>query len=140
LGTLLAEAELVVFDLETTGLSASRCRVCEIGAVRVRALEIADTFATLVDPGTLMPSFVSALTGIRESDLRRAPRIDTALRRFLAFAGDVPLVAHNARFDLAFLDRAVERLTGRRCAATVIDTVWLARRLLDRRSERFSLS
>jgi DNA polymerase III epsilon subunit family exonuclease len=140
LETPLEHAELVVFDLETTGLSASRCRICEIGAVRVRALELASTFETLVNPGRRLPSFVSALTGIRETELRAAPRAETAVRRFLAFAEDAPLVAHNARFDVAFLDRAVERLTGRRCAATVIDTVWLARRLLDRRSERFSLS
>jgi DNA polymerase III epsilon subunit family exonuclease len=133
-------AELVVFDLETTGLAASRCRICEIGAVRVRALEITETFETLVNPGTLLPAFVSVLTGIREGELRRAPRPEVAVRRFVGFAGDAPLVAHNARFDLAFLDRAVEHLTGRRCAATVIDTVWLARRLLDRRSERFSLA
>jgi DNA polymerase-3 subunit epsilon len=138
--TPIEEAELVVFDLETTGLSAANCRICEIGAVRVRAFEIEDTFSTLVNPGTFLPGAIAALTGIREPDLRRAPRIDAALRRFLAFAGDVPLVAHNARFDVGFLDRAVDRLTGRRCAATVIDTVWLARRLLDRRSERFSLA
>src|SRR5947208_9624548 len=49
LGTPLEDAEFVVFDLETTGLSASRCRICEIGAVRVRSFEIADTFETLVD-------------------------------------------------------------------------------------------
>jgi DNA polymerase III epsilon subunit family exonuclease len=136
----LEDAELVVFDLETTGLSASRCRICEIGSVRVRAFELMETFETLVDPGTLLPSDVSALTGITERELRRAPRPETAVRRFLAFARDAPLVAHNARFDVAFLDGAVERLTGRRCAAPVIDTVWLARRLLDRRSERFSLA
>jgi DNA polymerase-3 subunit epsilon len=138
--TPIERAELVVFDLETTGLSAARCRICEIGAVRVRAFEIEDTFATLVNPGTFLPGAVAALTGIREAELRRAPSPEAALRRFLAFAGDVPLVAHNARFDLGFLDRAVDRLTGRRCASTVIDTVWLARRLLDRRSERFSLA
>ncbi len=137
--TPLEEAELVVFDLETTGLSARTCRMCEIGAVRVRALEIVETFETLVNPGTVLPSFVSALTGIRQEELRRAPRAELALRRFLDFAGDVPLVAHNARFDLAFLDRAVEELTGRRCAAPVVDTVWLARRLLAERSKRVSL-
>jgi DNA polymerase-3 subunit epsilon len=139
-GVLLEEAELVVFDLETTGLSASTCRICEIGAVRVRGLEIAETFETLVNPGTALPSFVAALTGIREQELRRAPRSEIALRRFLAFVGDAPLVAHNARFDVAFLDKEVERLTGRRCAAPVLDTVWLARRLLAQRSERFSLA
>jgi DNA polymerase III epsilon subunit family exonuclease len=138
--TPLEDAELVVFDLETTGLSASRCRICEIGAVRVRSLEVAETFETLVNPGTVLPSFVAALTGIREHELRRAPRSEMALRRFLAFAGESPLVAHNARFDVGFLDREVARLTGRRCAAPVVDTVWLARRLLAGRSERVSLA
>ena len=135
----IEHAELVVFDLETTGLSATRDRMCEIGAVRVRSLAVANTFETLVDPGTILPAYVAALTGIRQSDLRRAPRAEIAVRRFLAFAGDAPLAAHNARFDLAFLDSEVERLAGRRVAAHVVDTVWLARRLLHSRSERFSL-
>ncbi len=139
-GTQLEHAAFVVFDLETTGLSASRSRICEIGAARVRELAVESTFETLVNPGIGLPSFVAGLTGIRESELRRAPRPETALRGFLTFAGDAPLAAHNARFDLAFLDREVERLTGRRVAAAVVDTVWLARRLLGERSERFSLA
>ena len=140
LETPIEDAELVVFDLETTGLSAARCRICEIGAVRVRAFELIETFETLVNPGTLLPAYVAALTGLNERDLRRAPRPESAIRRFVGFAGDAPLVAHNARFDVGFLDHAVERLTGRRCAATVLDTVWLARRLLQGRTERVSLS
>ncbi len=139
-GIAIEDAEVVVFDLETTGLSASRDRMCEIGAVRVRALEIEETFETLVDPGTLLPPHISALTGIFPRDVRGAPRPPLATRRFLGFAGEAPLAAHNARFDLAFLEREVERLTGRRVAAPVVDTVWLARRLLQRRSERFSLA
>jgi len=135
----IEDAELVVFDLETTGLSASRDRMCEIGAVRVRSLSVDETFETLVDPGIVLPPYIATLTGIREAELRSAPRSEIAVRRFLAFAGDAPLVAHNARFDVGFLDREVERLTGRRVAALVVDTVWLARRLLHRRSERFSL-
>jgi DNA polymerase-3 subunit epsilon len=138
--TLIENAELVVFDLETTGLSAKRDRLCEIGAVRVRELAIAETFETLVNPGTVLPAAIARLTGIRDTDLRRAPRPEAAVRRFLAFAGDAPLAAHNARFDVSFLDGEVERLSGRRVAAPVLDTVWLARRLLQRRSERFSLA
>jgi DNA polymerase III subunit epsilon len=137
--TLLEHAELVVFDLETTGLSAARDRICEIGAVRVRALEIADRFETLVDPGVALPLQIASLTGLRDAELRQAPRAEIAVRRFLAFAEDAPLVAHNARFDVSFLDHEVGRLTGKRVAAPVLDTVWLARRLLHRRSERFSL-
>ena len=137
---LVEEAEIVVFDLETTGLSASRDRICEIGAVRVKSLEIEETFETLVQPGVALPPTIARLTGLREADLRRAPRPELAVRRFLAFTGDAPLGAHNARFDVGFLDHAVRRLTGKRVAAPVVDTVWLARRLLHRRSERFSLA
>lgn len=135
----IEEAEIVVFDLETTGLSAARDRICEIGAVRVANLEIEETFETLVDPRVALPPGISALTGIRPEELRGAPRAEIAVRRLIAFTGDAPLAAHNARFDVSFLDREVERLTGKRVAAPVIDTVWLARRLLARRSERFSL-
>src|SRR5205085_8990455 len=63
-----------------------------------------------------------------------------AVARFLAFSGDAVLVAHNARFDLAFLDRETERLTGRRLAAPVVDTVALARRVLGGRVARASLA
>ena len=76
---------------------------------------------------------ISALTGLRDAELRRAPPVAAAVRRFLAFSGDAVLVAHNARFDMAFLDHETTRLTGRRVAATVVDTVGLARRLLGRR-------
>ena len=137
--TLIEDAEIVVFDLETTGLSARRDRICEIGAVRVKALEVADTFETLVQPGVALSPTITRLTGLQDAELRGAPRPELAIRRFLAFTGDAPLGAHNARFDVGFVDCAIERLTGRRIAAPVIDTVWLARRLLHRRSERFSL-
>jgi DNA polymerase III epsilon subunit family exonuclease len=137
--TLIEDAEIVVFDLETTGLSARRDRICEIGAARIRSLEVAETFETLVQPGVALPPTIARLTGLQDAQLRDAPRPELAIRRFLAFAGDAPLAAHNARFDVGFVDCAVERLTGRRVAAAVIDTVWLARRLLHRRSERFSL-
>ena len=137
----LDAATYVVVDLETTGLTPSRSRICEIGAVRLRGLEPAATFQTFVDPGVPLPAPVAALTGIRERDLRRAPSVECALRRFLAFAGDdAVLVAHNARFDLAFLDRELERMHGRRLAAPVVDTVALARALLAGRSARASLA
>ncbi|MGL6278004.1 MAG: exonuclease domain-containing protein [Gaiella sp.] len=138
--TALETAHFVVLDLETTGLSPRTSRICEIGAQRVRSLELGETFETLVDPGVPLPAAVATLTGIRPLALRGAPRADVAVRRFLEFAGDAALVAHNARFDLSFLDHEVERLTGRRVAAPVVDTVWLARRLLGDRLRRVSLA
>ena len=137
--TPLEAASFVVFDLETTGLSPVRSRIVEIGAQRVTALELGATFETLVNPGVPVPVAITALTGIGQADLRHAPAADLAVRQFLAFAGDAVIVAHNARFDMGFLDRAVERLTGRRVAAPVVDTVWLARRLLGGRTSRFGL-
>ena len=136
----LESARFVVVDLETTGLRPGQSRICEIGAVRVDGLASAGTFETLVNPGEPLPRLVASLTGIADADLAEAPGPAEAVRRFLAFAGDSVLVAHNARFDLAFLDREVERLTGRRVAATVVDTVGLARRLLAGRVSRASLA
>jgi DNA polymerase III epsilon subunit family exonuclease len=136
----LDAARFVVVDLETTGLVPARAAICEIGAVRVDGLLPAGTFQTLVDPGLPLPPAVSNLTGLADRDLRGAPRVETAVTRFLAFAGDAVLVAHNARFDLAFLNREVERLTGRRVASPVVDTVGLARRLLAGRVRRTGLA
>ena len=90
--------------------------------------------------GVPLPGPITKLTGIRDEELRRAPGIDSSIRRFLAFAGDATLVAHNARFDAAFLDRQLERLTGRRLGVPALDTAALARRLLDGRVRRVSLA
>jgi DNA polymerase III epsilon subunit family exonuclease len=136
---LLEKATYVVVDLETTGLRPGTAAICEIGAVRIRELEQAGEFETLVDPGLRIAPGASAVTGLRNEQLRGAPRPAEAVRRFLDFAGDAVLVAHNARFDLAFLDRETERLTGSRIAAPVVDTVLLARTLLAGRVKSFSL-
>lgn len=134
------QATYVVFDLETTGLSPGSSAICEIGAVRIRGLELEERFETLVNPRRPLPAPIAALTGIDPQQLRGAPPAELAVRRFLDFAGDAVLVAHNARFDMGFLDREVERLTGRRVAAPVVDTVWLARRLLEGRVRRVGLA
>ena len=134
------DATYVVVDLETTGLRPGASAICEIGAVRVDRLELADTFTTLVNPRQPLPPAIGALTGIDARELLGAPPAELAVRRLLEFAGDAVLVAHNARFDLGFLDVEVERLTGRRLAAPVVDTVWLARRLLEGRTRRAGLA
>jgi DNA polymerase III subunit epsilon len=139
-GLLLERATYVVVDLETTGLRPGSSRICEIGAVRVRALEAEAEFELLVDPGVPLSPTVSTLTGLTDRQLRGAPSPPDAVRSFLAFAGDAVLVAHNARFDLSFLDRETERLTGSRIASPVVDTVTLARRLLAGRVPRASLA
>ena len=136
---LLEDATYVVVDLETTGLRPGESGICEIGAVRLRGFEVEAEFETLVDPGLPIGAGASAVTGLRSEQLRGAPRPAEAVRSFLAFAGDAVLVAHNARFDLAFLDRETERLTGSRIGSPVVDTVRLARRLLAGRVPGFGL-
>ena len=106
----------------------------------MRGLEFEDTYQTLVNPRQPLPPAIGTLTGIDERDLRGAPPAELAVRRLLEFTGDAVLVAHNARFDIGFLDVEVERLTGRRLAAPVVDTVWLARRLLEGRARRVGLA
>jgi DNA polymerase III epsilon subunit family exonuclease len=139
-GVSLDAATYVVVDLETTGLTPGRAQICEIGAVRLRGITPAGSFQTFANPQLPLPAAIATLTGIREYELRHAPSVETALRRFLAFAGDCVLVAHNARFDLSFLDREVERLLGRRIAAPVVDTAALARVLLSGRVPRARLA
>ncbi len=137
----LEAARFVVVDLETTGLRPGQSAICEIGAVRVEALLPAGTFQTLVDPGVPIPPVVAGITGLEDRDLRGAPRPAAAVRDFLAFSGErAVIVAHNARFDLAFIDREVELIAGRRLAAPVVDTVGLARKLLAGRVPRVGLA
>ena len=137
---LLDEAAFVVFDLETTGLSAARDRICEIGAVRVERLELVDRFESLVNPGVALPGPVERLTGLRTDELRRAPRPQRVLPRFLAFTGDDLLVAHNAGFDQRFLERELLLREGRRLSEPPLCTAALARRLLEGRLRRVSLA
>ena len=137
---LLDEAAFVVFDLETTGLSAARDRICEIGAVRVERLELVDRFESLVNPGVPLPAPVERLTGLRLADLRLAPPPRRVLPRFLTFARDDLLVAHNAGFDQRFLEHELLVREGRRLSEPPLCTAALARRLLEGRLRRVSLA
>jgi DNA polymerase III epsilon subunit family exonuclease len=137
---LLEDAAFVVFDLETTGLSGERDRICEVGAVRVRGLEAVDSFQSLVNPGVALPEPIARLTGLRDPELRRAPRAATVVGRFLDFAGEELLVAHNARFDQRFLEKQLLLLHGRRLSEPPLCTAALARRLLEGRLRRVGLS
>jgi len=137
---LLEDASFVVFDLETTGLSATQSRICEIGAVRVTGLELVDEFQSLVNPGVSLPEQIARLTGLRDPELRRAPSVRAVLGRFLAFAGDDLLVAHNASFDRRFLEHQLLRMHGRRLSEPPLCSAALARRLLEGRRRRVGLA
>ena len=133
LGSPLREATFVVVDLETTGGSAvGGSSITEIGAVKVRAGEVLGEFQTLVRPTEPIPPFISVLTGITNSMVAGAPRIESALPSFLEFARGCVLVAHNAPFDVGFLRHYSEQIGIGWPRFDVLDTAKLARRVITR--------
>ena len=121
--------EFIVFDLETTGLSARNDRITEIGAVRLRGGEVLEVFDIFVNPGMHIPEKITQLTGIDDSMVADAPAEREALEQFYAFCGDTRLlVAHNAGFDTSFVRQAAER-SGMDYPFTGIDTVPICRAL-----------
>jgi DNA polymerase III subunit epsilon len=129
--------EFAVVDLETTGWSPEQAAITEIGAVRVRAgarrgeFVRQGEFASLVNPGTPVPPGIADLTGITDWMLAAAPRLGAVLPGLLDFARDCVLVAHNAPFDLGFLVAGCGDLGLAWPGFTVLDTVMLARRVMD---------
>lgn len=119
----------VAFDLETTGMG--NAMITEIGAVKVQFGEVIDRFDALVDPGEPIPYFITELTGITNEMVRGQPEISQVLPRFLTFAEDLPLVAHNAPFDASFLRREAAKL-GIVVENPIVDTLRLARRVFPR--------
>jgi DNA polymerase-3 subunit epsilon len=128
----LRDTTFTVVDLETTGGTAGSDSITEIGAVKVRTGEVLGEFQTLVDPGVPIAPFVSVLTGITDSMVSVAPRIEAVLPSFLEFARGSVLVAHNAPFDVGFLRNACAALDVAWPAFPVVDTAVLARRVLTR--------
>ncbi len=116
----------VCFDTETTGLRPDTEEITEIAAVKVRNGEILEEFHTYVNPHKPIPANITELTGISDETVAHAPELSEALPDFLTFVGDLPLVAHNAGFDMAFVRKGCERL-GIQRAFTSIDTVEMSR-------------
>jgi DNA polymerase III epsilon subunit family exonuclease len=132
----LAEVTFIVLDLETTGASPQHgCGITEIGAIAVRGGEILGEFQTFVNPLVPLPDYITNLTGITDEMLVDAPLIDQVFPEFIEFIDqhdDVHLVAHNAPFDIGFLKAAASSLSYEWPKYEVIDTVKLARRVIDR--------
>lgn len=130
LGTSLSETTFCVVDLETTGTSSAEDEICEIGAVRVRGGEVLGTFSTFVCPPVPIPGRITVLTGIADAMVRHAPPLTAVLPALLEFVGDAVIVGHNVRFDVGFLQAALERHDYPPLDAPAVDTLPLARRLL----------
>lgn len=128
----LREIEWVIFDFETTGFNANNAEIIEIGAVKIRDGEIVDKFSAFVNPQKPIPLEIINLTGIDQSMVDEASLLSEILPDFVDFFQDSVLVAHNATFDLRFLQAAL-RKTGMQEVIpkiTIIDTLNLSRALL----------
>ncbi|MBR4701677.1 MAG: PolC-type DNA polymerase III [Oscillospiraceae bacterium] len=127
--------EFVAVDVEATGLSPERDRLIEIGAVRMRGDQILDRLKTFVDPEQTLPDKIVELTGITDEMLVGAPSEREAMTRFLEFCGDLPIVAHNANYDMGMLKASSRRL-GLVFQPTYVDTLGLAYDLLPQFTKR----
>lgn len=123
------DSPFVVFDIETTGFSPASCKIIEIGAVRVEGGEIVKRFSTFVNPEAPIPFRIENLTGINDNMVLPAPTIDQVLPEFLEFCQGAVMVAHNAGFDMSFIQKNCGDL-GIEREFTVVDTVAMARFLL----------
>jgi DNA polymerase-3 subunit epsilon len=132
LGTPLVDVEFAVLDLETTGGSPATDQITEVGVVKVRGGEVTGTFHTLVNPGMPIPPMITALTGISNAMVANEEPIEVVLPCLLEFLGDAVLVAHNASFDVRFLQAALQEHAYPRLESRVVCTARLARVLLPR--------
>ncbi|MDF2924683.1 MAG: polC [Paenibacillaceae bacterium] len=144
----LKETEYVVFDIETTGLSIINNKIIEIAGVRMRDEKVVESFAEFVNPHERIPYNIQQLTNITDEMVRDAGELADILPRFVEFVGDAVLVAHNARFDMGFIQANLKQLGRPELKNPALDTLELARLLLpnlknhrlNTLSERFKVS
>ncbi|MDO8391823.1 MAG: DEDD exonuclease domain-containing protein [Actinomycetota bacterium] len=130
LGTPLADVTFCVLDIETTGGDRGTDLITEVGVVKVKGGQCLGTMATLVNPGRAIPPTITMLTGITQSMVATAPRIETVLPTLQEFIGDAVIVGHNVGFDMAFINAAMLRSDRSAFRNTIVDTLPLARRLV----------
>lgn len=144
----IEDTTFVVFDLETFGLNSHKNEIIEIGAIKLKGTRIVDTFSSFVNPNKIIPKRISELTHITQDMVDNAPTIEDVLPKFLEFAKDAVMVAHNSAFDMGFIRRDAKKYMGIDYKPSVIDTLQMARDLyldlkgynLDRLNKIFKLS
>ncbi len=120
----------IIFDFETTGLSPENDRIIEIGALKIIDNKIVDSFNELIDPKRPIPMYISSKINITNEMVFGKRKIEEVLPEFLKFIENLPLIAHNAKFDMGFLLNNLERI-GLNCDNPAIDTLYLSRKYLN---------
>ena len=137
---VMLDETYVVFDFETTGFNAGgEDSIIEIGAVKIKDGMIIDRYDELINPGRALPSKITELTNITDEMLDGKDNEENAVKRFIEWFGDLPMVAHNAKFDVSFLEMAYKKYNLGEFKNPVIDTLELSR-TLDTAYARHSLS
>lgn len=119
--------DYVVFDLETTGLEATTDKIIEIGALKYKNNELVEEFSVLINPECEIPQIITEITGIDQKLIAKEKTIKEVLPKFMEFIEDLPLVAHNACFDLGFIEENIKRLNLPMIKNKNIDTLELAK-------------
>jgi DNA polymerase-3 subunit epsilon len=126
----IEEATFTVVDLETTGLNPKTSEIIEIAAIKVEGNVITEKFHTLIKPSIgFIPEYITKLTGITNPLVIDKPKIEQVFPHFLEFTKNSIIIAHNAKFDISFLNEASFQLTGKLIQNPVICTLVLANRL-----------
>ena len=126
----LKSLSFVVVDTETTGLEAAANEIIEIAGLKVEKGEITDVFNALININQPLPREIVRLTGITDEMLLSGENKNSALRKFVAFIGGSPLMAHNTEFDLAFLNTHINKELGFTLTNQSVCTLMLSRKLL----------
>ena len=125
----IEDATYVSFDLETTGLSVIHDGITEFGAVKIKNGEVIDRLQFFVNPGKPIPDYISKLTNITNAMVQDEPTIESRITTIRDFFGDAILVAHNAPFDIGFLNEAFMNNGFEQISNPVIDTLAFVQRL-----------
>ena len=137
---VMLDQTYVVFDFETTGFNAGGAdSIIEIGAVKIRNGEILEKYDELINPGRPLPQKIVDVTNITDDMLAGKDNEENAVKRFIDWFGDCPMVAHNAKFDVSFLEMAYKKYNLGTFKNPVIDTLELSR-TMDNTYARHSLS
>ena len=137
---VMLDETFVVFDFETTGFNAGGAdSIIEVGAVKIRNGEIIDKYDELINPGRPLPQKITEVTNITDDMLKGKDNEENAIKRFIEWFGDCPMVAHNAKFDVSFLEMAYKKYNLGTFTNPVVDTLELSR-TMDNTYARHSLS